>query len=344
MRVEHKRPTITQQRMAAAVPPIPKNNKGLFKSIRKKLLSPFTPKQADDNLSYIEEHNDSYSDSEFSEEEEAFEEARAAFLVKGKSLPNPQGPIRNLIGDSTNWRPDDWSTVAGRSIPRTPINQQKLYPELPTVQESNEPPTGEVEFEKPSTSQPVQRNCYGQVKGQPPTRVSERNRNKITQPQPTTSSAEPIEPHIPTEQVDTITPLQPEGPETDPTRIDDIYLDLITPSGQEEEIDDFSSVTSHTESLHHSQLVKLALEVEQQLEKEFPITSTPFHKFLNDHHYVPKSEPTLTAHTSVWKTANGLDYTAMAAWSTFSPRDGVGYSYWSTGSGKPACPTGYKSG
>ena len=313
MRVKHSRPTISQQRMAAAIPPVPKKSRSILTKIKKTILSPFSPKRANENLSHIDAQSELFSDREFSEEEEdvydhqefvqpnpSFEELHAAFLVKGKSPLNQQGSIRNLIGESTNWRPDDWSTVQGRSIPRTPVNQPKIYPNLSTVQENNEPLKREIEYNKPGQSQPVKKNCYGQEKGQPPTRVSERNKNKINQLQTTTLPADPIEL---ANQVEPTALLQPTEQNTasDPTPIDDTYLNLIPPSepDTEEEIDeDFSSVISHNESLHHSQLVKIAEDVERQMKSEFnqqQITSTPFSKALNELH---KREQTFTTQSA----------------------------------------------
>ena len=76
----------------------------------------------------------------------SFEEALAEFLLEGNSLINTARPLRNLIGESSTWRQDDWSTKAGKSLPRTPVDQPRLYPNLSTITEIIESTYDEVAF------------------------------------------------------------------------------------------------------------------------------------------------------------------------------------------------------
>jgi hypothetical protein len=76
-----------------------------------------------------EEPSNNEEESEDSDEEQtgknlSFEEARKEFSSKGKTLLNTGSrPLRNLIGESSTWRKDDWSTKAGKSLPRQPVDQ-----------------------------------------------------------------------------------------------------------------------------------------------------------------------------------------------------------------------------
>jgi hypothetical protein len=93
--------------------------RGFFSKLGKSLLNPFSPKSTDQNE---QQADDFYSDDEESNidtiadteppfpDELSFEEARVAFSRKGKSALNAPRPIRNLVGDSTTWRQDEWPT------------------------------------------------------------------------------------------------------------------------------------------------------------------------------------------------------------------------------------------
>jgi hypothetical protein len=124
--------------------------RSFFSKLGKSLLNPFPPKLADQNK---QQADDFYSDFEESNidtiaadtappfpEELSFEEARVAFSRKGKSALNAPRPVRNLVGDSTTWRQDEWPNTAGRSLSRTPVGQPRIYPDLSAVVETVEPP------------------------------------------------------------------------------------------------------------------------------------------------------------------------------------------------------------
>ena len=121
--------------------------KGFFKRISSSFRSPFSqkkvyPPQLTEDDSYSDE-GDYGDDVDVTQPSDAaavsqppsdgpqfsHEEERLAFLAKGKSLLNTPRPFRNLIGDSATWREDDWSTTVGKSIPWTPVNKPKLYPD-----------------------------------------------------------------------------------------------------------------------------------------------------------------------------------------------------------------------
>jgi hypothetical protein len=101
------------------------------------------------------------------------DEERVTFLAKGKSLLNTPRPIRNLIGDSATWRQDDWSTTAGKSLPRTPVNKPKLYPDLSAITETVEPSSDGVPL-LPAPGIPEKRKRANNVKHQLPVQKSER--------------------------------------------------------------------------------------------------------------------------------------------------------------------------
>ncbi|XP_045027757.1 uncharacterized protein LOC123471010 [Daphnia magna] len=232
--------------MAHATPVAPKAKLGkpsFFNTLGKSILTTFSPKSAERRQPVVDD--DCYSDDDYYEDENdylvepkplpgnfSFEETRAAFLSKGKGLHSPSNPIRNLIGETSSQRQDDRAHAVSKSLPRTPVTHTRLYPELNADVEDVELRTEEA----PEQSGPgltVRKNRNIRVKGQPPTRVSERNRNKAFQPL------------VP----ETIKPVES-------TLIDDIYLKLESDPESAEENDDFSSVKSHND-----------LEVEQDLER-----------------------------------------------------------------------------
>ncbi|KZR95700.1 Uncharacterized protein APZ42_010392, partial [Daphnia magna] len=228
MRAPSRPQKTTRQRMAHATPVASKAKLGkpsFFNTLGKFILTTFSPKSAerrqpavdDDCYSvddYYEDENDYHVEPKPLPGNSSFEEDRAAFLSKGKGLHSPSNPIRNLIGETI------------------PVTHTRLYPELNADVEDVELRTEEA----PEQSGPgltVRKNRNIRVKGQPPTRVSERNRNKAFQPL------------VP----ETIKPVES-------TLINDIYLKLESDPESEDENDDFSSFKSHND-----------LEVEQDLER-----------------------------------------------------------------------------
>ncbi|KAK4009180.1 hypothetical protein OUZ56_018265 [Daphnia magna] len=246
MRAPSRSQKTTRQRMAHATPVAPKAKLGkpsFFNTLGKSILTTFSPKSAERRQPAVDD--DCYSDDDYYEDENdylvepkplpgnfSFEEARAAFFSKGKGSHSPSNPIRNLIGETSSQRQDDRAHAVSKSLPRTPVTHTRLYPELNADVEDVELRTEEA----PEQSGPgltVRKNRNIRVKGQPPTRVSERNRNKAFQPL------------VP----ETINPVES-------TLINDIYLKLESDPESADENDDFSSVKSHND-----------LEVEQDLER-----------------------------------------------------------------------------
>ncbi|KAK4027764.1 hypothetical protein OUZ56_016811 [Daphnia magna] len=246
MRAPSRPQKTTRQRMAHATPVAPKAKLGkpsFFNTLGKSILTTFSPKSAERRQPAVDD--DCYSDDDYYEDENdylvepkplpgnfSFEEARAAFFSKGKGSHSPSNPIRNLIGETFSQRQDDRAHAVSKSLPRTPVTHTRLYPELNADVEDVELRTEEA----PEQSGPgltVRKNHNIRVKGQPPTRVSERNRNKAFQPL------------VP----ETIKPVES-------TLINDIYLKLESDPESADENDDFSSVKSHND-----------LEVEQDLER-----------------------------------------------------------------------------
>ncbi|KAK4025103.1 hypothetical protein OUZ56_010606, partial [Daphnia magna] len=246
MRAPSRPQKTTRQRMAHATPVAPKAKLGkpsFFNTLGKSILTTFSPKSAERRQPAVDD--DCYSDDDYYEDENdylvepkplpgnfSFEEARAAFFSKGKGSHSPSNPIRNLIGETSSQRQDDRAHAVSKSLPRTPVTHTRLYPELNADVEDVELRTEEA----PKQSGPgltVRKNRNIRVKGQPPTRVSERNRNKAFQPL------------LP----ETINPVES-------TLINDIYLKLESDPESADENDDFSSVKSHND-----------LEVEQDLER-----------------------------------------------------------------------------
>ncbi|KAK4045287.1 hypothetical protein OUZ56_032825 [Daphnia magna] len=181
---------------------------------------------------YYEDENDYLFEPKPLPGNPTFKEDRAAFLNKGKGLPGASIPIRNLIGKTSSQRQDDWAHVVSKSLPRTPVTHTRLSPKFNADVEDVELRTEEApELSGPGLT--VRKNRKIRVKGQPPTRVSERNRNKAFQPL------------VP----ETIKPVES-------TLINDICLKIESDTGSADENDDFSSVKSHND-----------LEVEQDLER-----------------------------------------------------------------------------
>jgi hypothetical protein len=165
--------------------------KGFLKRISNSFRSPFSPKKAnpppltDDD--FYSDEGDYVDDVDVDQPSNAVavdqppsngpqfshEEERLAFLSKGKGLLNTPRPIRNLIGDSATWRQDDWSTTAGKSLPRTPVDKPKLYPDLSAITETVEPASNGVPL-LPAPSIPEKRKRAKSVKHQLPVRHSER--------------------------------------------------------------------------------------------------------------------------------------------------------------------------
>ncbi|KZS02811.1 Uncharacterized protein APZ42_034611, partial [Daphnia magna] len=172
---------------------------------------------------YYEDENDYLFEPKPLPGNPTFKEDRAAFLNKGKGLPGASIPIRNLIGKTSSQRQDDWAHV---------FTHTRLSPKFNADVEDVELRTEEApELSGPGLT--VRKNRKIRVKGQPPTRVSERNRNKAFQPL------------VP----ETIKPVES-------TLINDICLKIESDTGSADENDDFSSVKSHND-----------LEVEQDLER-----------------------------------------------------------------------------
>ena len=232
--------------------------KRFLKRIGNSFRSPFSPKTVDppqqiDDDFYSEEGDyvedvvvDQPSDAvavaeppsdgpHFSHEEE-----RAAFLIKGKSLLNTPRPIRNLIGSAT-WRQDDWSTTTGQSLPRTPVNQPKLYPDLSAITETVEPVFDGVPL-LPAPGIPEERKRANNVKHQLPVRRSER---LIARARQNTENAK------------------------EATKKDN-YLEIVDDSEDEgdEGDDDFESTKSHLEPDTEENEEVIEERVEAELNKE----------------------------------------------------------------------------
>ena len=201
-----------------------------FNALGRSILTTFSPKSAeqpqpavDDDChsvdSYYEDENDYLVDPIPLPGNPSFEEDRAAFLSKGKGLPGTSNPTR----ETSSCRQDDWANAVGKSLPRTPVNPTRLYPDLNAVAEDVKLLAEEVP-EQPGPGVSCRKNQNIRVKGQPPTRVSERIRNKAYQP-------------LVSEKI---------GP-VELTPIDEIYLKLESDRESIEENDDFSSVKSHND-------------------------------------------------------------------------------------------------
>ena len=219
--------------MAHATPVALKTKSGkpnFFNELGTSILTTFSPKSAeqrqlavDDDCysveSYYEDENDYLADPTPLPGNPSFEEDRAAFLIKGKGLPGTSNPT----GETSSCRQDDWANAVGKSLPRTPVNPTRLYHDLNAVAEDVQLLAEEVpEQSGPGLS--VRKNQNIRLKGQPPTRVSERIRNKAYQP-------------LVSEKI---------GP-VELTPIDEIYLKLESDRESTEESDDFSSVKSHND-------------------------------------------------------------------------------------------------
>ena len=273
--------------------------KGFFKRISSSFRSPFSqkkvyPPQLTEDDSYSDEGD--YGDDvdviqpsdaaavsqppsdgpQFSHEEE-----RLAFLAKGKSLLNTPRPFRNLIGDSAAWREDDWSTTVGKSIPRTPVDKPKLYPDLSAITETLEPASGRVPL-LPAPGIPEKRKRATNVQHQLPVRKSERLIARACRN---------------TETVNDV--AKPDN-----------YLDIVKDSENEEDEvdDDFQSTKSHLGSDTEENDKVIEERVEAELQKKavvtqpttghqqtsLPFSSTPVNK--NQNLYtasvpLPKVEP-----------------------------------------------------
>ncbi|KZS04592.1 Uncharacterized protein APZ42_032436 [Daphnia magna] len=187
----HRPDRRTRQRMAHATPVAPKAKLGkpsFFNTLWKSILTTFSPKSAerrqpavDDDCysvdAYYEDENDYLVEPKPLPGNPSFEEDRAAFLSKGKGLHGTSNPIRNLIGETSSQRQDDWAHAVSKSLPRTPFTHTRLYPELNADVEDVELRTEEA-LEQSGPGLMVRKNRNIRVKGQPPTRVSERNRRE----------------------------------------------------------------------------------------------------------------------------------------------------------------------
>jgi hypothetical protein len=200
-------------------------NRGFFSKLGKSLLNHFPPKSADQNE---QQADDFYSDDEESNidtiadtappfpDELSFEEARVAFSRKGKSALNTPRPVRNLVGDSTTWRQDEWPNAAGSSLPRTPVGQPRIYPDLSAVVGTAEPPADDQPVD-PGPSIPITRSRTRRVTGVQPVRASARLKARAAQTLPPTAAA----------------------------AVDENYLNLVDEAESSEEDDDFGSTKSH---------------------------------------------------------------------------------------------------
>jgi hypothetical protein len=190
------------------------------------------------------------------------------FLAKGKSLSNTPRPIRNLIGDSATWRQDDWSTTVGKSLPRTPVNKPKLYPDLSAITETVEPSSDGVAL-LPAPGIPEKRKRANNVKHQLLVRKSERLKGRACQNTENGKEA--------TKQEN--------------------YLEIVNDSENEEDEgdDDFESKKSHLESDTEENDKVIEERVEAELKKKevaaqpatghqqnaLPFSSTPLNKTQN---------------------------------------------------------------
>ncbi|KAK4014035.1 hypothetical protein OUZ56_026581 [Daphnia magna] len=255
MRAPSRPQKTTRQRMAHATPVAPKAKLGkpsFFNTLGKSILTTFSPKSAerrqpavDDDCysvdAYYEDENDYLVEPKPLPGNPSFEEDRAAFLSKGKGLHSTSNPIRNLIGETSSQRQDDWAHAVSKSLPRTPFTHSRLYPELNADVEDVELRTEEA-LEQSGPGLMVRKNRNIRVKGQPPTRVSERNRNKAFQPL------------VP----ETIKPVES-------TLINDIYLKLESDPESADENDNFSSVKSHNDLVVEQDLERTRERVEADL-------------------------------------------------------------------------------
>ena len=237
--------------------------KGLFRRLTSSFRSPFSPKAVDppqltDDDSYSDE-GDYVDDVDVAHPSDAVavaqppsdgphfshEEERLAFLSKGKSILNTPRPIRNLIGDSATWRQDDWSTTVGKSLPRTPVDKPKLYPDLSAITETGEPASEGVPL-LPAPSIPEKRKRAKRVKHQLPVRHSERLKAQACR-------------H--TEIVKDAT-------------TDDNYLNIVKESENEEDIgdDDFESTKLHLGSDTEENDKVIEERVEAELKKKEVVT------------------------------------------------------------------------
>lgn len=233
MRVPPRPQKTKRQRMDSALQGDPKEKlgkRGFLRTLGKSLLTSFSSKSAtkpqpptEDDF-YSEEDGsdiDAIADTEPPFRDDlAFEEERVAFSAKGKSAlnaPQPR-PLRNLIGESSPWRQDEWPNTAGRTLPRTPVGQPRLYPDLSAVVESVEAKTDEQLVET-CPGNTVKRNRTGRVKGEQPVRASARLKERAAQALPPTEVAP----------------------------IDDNYINLVDGSESVDEDDDFGSTKSHVD-------------------------------------------------------------------------------------------------
>ncbi|KAI9557200.1 hypothetical protein GHT06_017017 [Daphnia sinensis] len=205
---------------------------------------------------YYEDENDYLVEPKPLPVNPSFEEDRAAFLSKGKGLPGTSNTIRNLTGETSSQRQDDWAHAVGKSLPRTPVTHTRLYSEL----------NADVEDVKLHNEKAPEQPGPGPA----PTRVSERNRNKASQPL------------VP----ETIKPVEP-------TLINDIYLKLESDPESTGENDDFSSLKSHTvleveQDLEHKEKVKTPAD-DQSL-PPLKYSSTPISRYQN--FYTDQSQQT----------------------------------------------------
>jgi hypothetical protein len=171
--------------------------KNIFKRLSSSFWSPFSPKTVappqqvgDDFYSgegdYMEDvakqPSDAVAVAQPSSDDPHFshKEEQVAFLNNGESLLNTPRPIRNLIGDSTAWRQDDWSTTVGKSLPRTPVNKPNFYPDLSAITKTVEPASDRVPL-LPAPGIPGKRKRASNVKHQLPVRASERLKDRASQ-------------------------------------------------------------------------------------------------------------------------------------------------------------------
>ncbi|EFX63624.1 hypothetical protein DAPPUDRAFT_268105 [Daphnia pulex] len=207
----------------------------------------YNEQQADDFYSDDEESNiDTIADTEPPFPDElSFEEARVTFSRKGKSALNAPRPIRNLVGDSTTWRQDEWPNTAGRSLPRTPVGQPRLYPDLSAVEETVEPPADDQPVE-PGPSIPVTRSRTRRVTGVQPVRASARLKARAAQTLPPAEAAV----------------------------VNEDYLDLVDAAESSDEDDDFGSTKSHIDPETDENNADIEARIDAELKEKESVAPT----------------------------------------------------------------------
>jgi len=148
----------------------PKEKLGLFKSMRKSFSSTFSPK-----LYPIEatEPEDSGEETDSSEEAESDNETNDQPKNKGN---------KEALNEHINNPSFEENRLAfanrGKTILRTPVSQTSVYPNLNNVEE-REPTEIEEDGDDESDVRPEKKKRNRRIKGQPPTRFSQRKRLEV---------------------------------------------------------------------------------------------------------------------------------------------------------------------